>query len=143
MIDVATEVDEYPRVDSKLPILESSDNMQYVATMVPSLQKVSIKALLDIAIGNTVGIYRVLKRMDKKKLVLYNSEWELLGELAPFLSIFREAMKVMEGELYPTLGVALLCRGEIEEHCRQSVRFSSNQDPTAKPQREAKLQVSY
>jgi hypothetical protein len=122
MIDVATEVDEYLRVGSELPILESTDDMRLVATMAPSLRKdmptrwSATKALLDSVIANKVGICRVLKRMDKRQLVLDDSEWELLGELATFLSVFRETVEVMEGELYPTLGVALLCRAEIEEH---------------------------
>ena len=76
MTHVATEVDEYLRVDSELPILESSDDMWFVAIMAPLLQKDMLthwsttKILLDTFITNKFGICRVLKRMDKRQLAL-------------------------------------------------------------------------
>jgi len=71
-------------------------------------------ALLQSLCSNRLLVVRCLQNIRAYDKIPEDGEWETMEELSKFLQVFKTATEVLNGEKYPTSGLVVILKAEIE-----------------------------
>ena len=121
-IEELSELDQVLDADSELPIVHvaekipcsgRNDNYRMLKRDLPTRWNATY-TMLESILNHKPVVSTLLCQIGKPDLVLDEDDLELMTALCKLLSAFLSTVQAIEGEIFPTLNVALLCRGMLK-----------------------------